>query len=189
MARIRTFVAIEIPKPLRKKIERISRQIQPVTKAFKWVATDSLHLTLNFLGDIDEQKVNAACLAVARNAAKTEIYQIDISGIGAFPRIDRPRAIWAGIEHGTKETVELFNSTTLELEEEGFQIDARFEPHITMGRLKRGRLAESKLIEKLGEIADFEIGDFAVTSVGVFSSKLEKSGPIYVKLATCELNG
>ena len=103
MARIRTFVAIDIPKPLRKKMQNIVRKLTPCTHSFKWVETENFHLTLNFLGDVEEQKLNNACRAVADVVAKFEPFQVDLVGVSAFPRRERPRAIYVAVDHGSEE--------------------------------------------------------------------------------------
>ncbi len=108
-------------------------------------------------------------------------------GVSAFPRRERPRAIYVAVDHGSEEIKRIYDEATLVLEDMGIQIDPRFQPHVTLGRLKKGRLAEADVINKILELEHADIGDFSVDTVNLYSSKLEKSGPVYVKIATCLL--
>ena len=189
MARIRTFVAIELPNDIRRAVKKVIDKLAPFAHNVRWVSAENLHITLVFLGDVEDRSVHAACQAVARACANIEPFPVVVQGTGCFPKPEKPRIIWAGLDVGAEEITFLREQVSNELEAAGFQFDWKFSPHITIGRVNHGRFNDQEVITKSIEFADKPFGEFVITDVSVMSSLLEKSGPTYVRLSSAPLDG
>ena len=189
MSRIRTFVAIELPNDIRRAIAKVIDKLIPYSNEVRWVSAENLHITLVFLGDVEDRSVHTACQAVARACAKLEPFLVSVKGTGAFPKPDRPRVLWAGLDVGAEEITNLREQVANELDAAGFQFDWKFTPHISIGRVNRGRFNDQELIAKSTDFADKSFGEFVINDVSVMSSLLEKSGPTYVRLSSASLEG
>src|SRR5262245_8458674 len=93
----RTFIAIAIPAPLGEKLTRLQAQLAPSVPGVRWTTTSPFHVTLAFLGDVDERDLNDLCKAVAEASAGIPRFEASVEGVGAFPDPARPRVIWAGL--------------------------------------------------------------------------------------------
>ena len=187
MAFIRTFIAADIPNDLKKKFSSVQRKLAPLTKSVRWADPESMHLTFVFLGEISELKVHEACKATQIACEKMDSFSVLVDGLGAFPRIERPRVLWVGIKEGREDLIVLRREIADRVAEAGFQFDNRFEPHITLGRLKRGCIMEPEIAEELQSNVDMPLGEIPLTDIYLYSSKIEKGGPIYSRMATIEL--
>src|SRR5919198_3347910 len=102
---IRSFVAIELPEDLRRTLtgvqEELKRALPSARRAaetrVQWVRPESLHLTLKFLGDIEEAHIEPLRLALIQAVAGFDRFSVEIEGIGGFPDARAPRVIWAGL--------------------------------------------------------------------------------------------
>jgi 2'-5' RNA ligase len=184
---LRTFIAVEISAAVRAKAEELIGLLRATQADVKWVEPHNLHLTLQFLGDVPENQIAEVCKAVERGAAEVAPFTLEIRGAGAFPNLGKPRTIWLGTKDGSEQIADLHDHVALALADLGFQDeDRRFQSHLTLGRVK-----STKNVSLLGPLlrqhAEFSAGVFPVDQAIVFSSRLERGGPIYEKLASAGL--
>jgi 2'-5' RNA ligase len=207
----RTFIAVEITKPIRARAQELIDSLDGTLADVKWVETHNMHLTLKFLGEVHEREIFEVCQAVGRGAAEVEPFELEVCGAGAFPNATRPRTVWLGAKEGTEPMILLHDRIEAKLAELGYREEhRRFQVHLTIGRVRGGengkrgpspygrraiaatesRSEEDGIVE-LGELlqlqADFEAGQMMVENVAVFSSTLTSDGPIYEKLGTLPL--
>ena len=183
MTMLRTFIAIKIPstpalRPVLAQLNQMGSSLKPVSAAH-------LHLTLKFLGDTPEPQIAEIGEIVSQAAARTTAFDIRLVGLGAFPNVHRPDVIWAGIE--TSDTL-LSLAATLEsiLEPLEFRREAReFHPHLTLARVKAK--PPPSLFRLLDEHATTDFGTVHISSVELFQSELQRSGPKYSVLASAKL--
>src|SRR5436305_8279934 len=107
MARLRTFIAVDPGKELRSRCATLQETISRAGADVKWVEKDNLHVTLLFLGEVDDRTLPAVCRAVALVAGRHEGFTLAVEGVGCFPNPRRPRVVWAGVGAGTRELVAL----------------------------------------------------------------------------------
>jgi 2'-5' RNA ligase len=102
-----------------------------------WVKAANVHLTLKFLGDVEDRLVGAIGASLMTAAASVEVFDLTIRGLGAFPTLARPRVIWVGASGpGLGALVE---SVERALEPLGFPRETRpFSAHVTLGRVRAG---------------------------------------------------
>jgi RNA 2',3'-cyclic 3'-phosphodiesterase len=187
MKRTRTFIAVEASSELRAQAGQLVSRLRPVFSDVKWVATQNLHWTLQFLGDVDDLEIPEVCRAVAAAATELEVFSLCAAGVGVFPAPNRPRILWIGAEQGNEQLVELQGEIDRRLGKLGYRGEnRRFVPHLTVGRF--GRSSQSADISaELESVADLVACEMPVEEVIVFASRLAKGGSVYEPLCRSPL--
>jgi len=170
-------------------MSRISAELSTAGADVRWVRADNLHLTLKFLGNVDETIIHEVSAAVEATAGEFGTFDMALSGLGMFPPGGAPRVIWCGLEEPTGTLERLYyalNATLAPYAERDEH--RRFSPHITLGRVRSPRRREDlgRLVE---ENRNVEIGPQSVEAVTVMMSELTPRGPIYTPLSTAPLGG
>jgi 2'-5' RNA ligase len=134
----RTFLALELPDTvrniLRRRIERLTRMIPEV----RWVDPEGLHVTLAFLGELDDEKLDAATQAAATVAGVHAPFSLRLAGLGTFGSAHAPRVIWVGLAGEKAHLLSLQAAVADDLAARGFPREERpFSPHLTLARIKR----------------------------------------------------
>jgi 2'-5' RNA ligase len=183
--RIRTFIAVGIEAPIRRKLVGVQRRLERAAENVKWVEEENIHLTLKFLGQVDERALYDVCRAVQEVAGEHEPFEMTVEGLGAFPHQRRPRVLWAGVSGGTEPLIELAEHIDLAMEQLGWGREPRrFTPHITIGRFRRVGV---DIEAALADYQQWQAGTQYVTQVEVMSSELSSHGPRYMVLSRAEL--
>jgi 2'-5' RNA ligase len=189
MPSVRTFIAVEIDAVIRARAAELIGVLRAAEADVKWVETQNLHITLQFLGEVPEQQIAALCKAAEQGAAQVPPFDLEIRYAGAFPNANRPRTLWIGANAGSDRMADLHDNVALELAELGFQDeDRKFQTHLTIGRTRSGKNV-AELGRLLKQHADFDAGRMRVEKAAVFSSRLERGGPIYEVLSMARLIG
>ncbi len=184
---VRLFVAINLPERVRERIAAGTEDLRGL-EGIRWVATDRVHLTLKFLGEIDEESERSVAEALARVAVGHEPFEARVTAPGAFPNIRRPRVIWLGLEQ-SPELAALQRELEDALADLGFQREQRaFRPHLTLGRVRRGRRVDGDVLDSL--VRRTEVSDaWQVDAVDLMRSHLLPTGAVYEVRAAAELSG
>jgi len=178
---VRTFIAIELDDAIRERLGQAQERLRACRCKVKWVEPQNIHLTLKFLGEIEEGVVEAVSDVMASAAAAVKPFELTVAGVGAFPPRGAPRVVWVGIERAGG-LVQLHGGLEDGLERLGFEREKRrFSPHVTLGRVKDRRGGPS-LRPLLEAEAPADFGVQAVEEVVLFRSVLSSSGPTYTAL-------
>jgi len=184
---IRSFLAIELPKTLLKKIEEIQGDLKLSRADVKWVNPENIHLTLKFFGNIDESRIDPIVKSIEGPIRTTSPFFVKARGIGAFPHLKNPRVIWMGLVGGEECLADFQKQLNERLEGIGFEPEERsYHPHLTLGRVKSPK-GRDELIGRMEKFREEEFGDFQVERVILFRSDLRPSGPIYTPLREIKL--
>jgi len=187
---MRTFIAIELPQEIKNKLSGLQARLKQSGADVKWVEPKNIHLTLKFLGEIDEAKSVKVAGIIEDITRSSKQFQINLSSLGAFPKIEFPRVIWVAIAKGNQETVALAKDLEEKIEKLGIPKEDRpFSSHITIGRV-RSPLNKDKLVKALKETENYFGGEnieFGVTKITLFKSTLGSSGPVYEALKEINL--
>lgn len=187
---MRAFIAIELPQEIKDFLGRIQNQLKTSGADVKWVNPENIHLTLKFLGEIDEKKMAKISEILNDIAENKNSFHIRISSLGAFPNMDFPRVIWVGIGQGDTETKAIAKELEQNLAQLGIpKEDKPFSCHITIGRT-RSTLNREKLVRSLKSAQDSagkENLTLSVTNLALFKSTLTPKGPIYEVLHNASL--
>jgi len=155
---MRLFIALDPSEQVRARFAALLRQLKAEAPAVKWVAAESLHLTLKFIGEQPEEKLPGLAEALAAVAPPGHL-GLCFRGLGCFPNERRPRVFWVGMEE-LPELARLAAAIERALEPFGIAPEGRpFSPHLTLGRLREGaRLAllpqawEANRAEEFGRV-------------------------------------
>ncbi|MDZ7338850.1 MAG: RNA 2',3'-cyclic phosphodiesterase [candidate division KSB1 bacterium] len=181
MAKVRTFIAIDIPAAQKEQIATLQGQLRALGARVTWTRPEGIHLTLKFLGDVDEGQIAQVAEAVGRAARGIEPFEVSIAGTGAFPDFRRPRVLWVGVKEPSGRLKALAQAVELQLQPLGFPREGRdFSPHLTLGRVKDPRGVEP--VVRALQQTNFVGGSFAVQEVVVMRSDLKPSGAEYTAL-------
>jgi 2'-5' RNA ligase len=185
---IRTFIAVAASSQVRQHALRLIETLRPSAGDVKWVESENLHWTLQFLGNVDERDIPEVCDAVAKAAEELESFEVATRGAGAFPSPDRPRTLWIGAGQGERNMSVLHAAIERRLRKRGYRgEERRFVPHITIGRA-RGKVRPQSLATELAELADYDAGTMLVDEVTVYASELGREGPEYRVLSRAPLS-
>ncbi|WP_442507313.1 RNA 2',3'-cyclic phosphodiesterase [Novipirellula sp. SH528] len=189
MQTIRSFIAIPLSPQVGRTAARLIEALSESGDGIRWVPKDNLHLTLKFLGEVDNVEVPQVC-KIIRNVTKDfEPFDLDFAGAGAFPNLDRPRVLCVHIDDPTDSLSRIVARLEKELAEIGFKPEPRdYVPHLTLGRTKGGsRRASGDVIERVKAHAEKKLGEMNVDTVELIASFLEKQGPSYQVMDTIDL--
>lgn len=188
---IRTFIAVDLPSSVLDALGQISAQLQeklPDTPV-RWVDYRKMHLTLKFLGDISKENIGMVEKILQTEAAKRQVMEIGVGGIGAFPKMRHPRVIWVGVEAPT-ELFDLRRGVEDGVARLGYNYDKyEFTPHLTLGRISRK--ASARDVRKVGNVLhEFQVGFLGVAridAVHLYRSDLHPDGAQYTRLFSAEI--
>ncbi len=176
---LRAFIAVEFPERLVPEIEKIESVLN--TPGIRLVEPKQVHITLKFLGDIQEDNVETIASALSQVNCKP--FEARVNGVGVFPKPAYIKVIWLGA---------LGNFDALHDEVERvlapfeFEKDHRFSPHATLARVKQLR-DKATLFEKLKELEHIDLGMINVDTITLKKSTLRPEGPIYETLREIKL--
>ena len=95
---MRLFVALNLPEGIRRALWEAAEPLRHLGLPVKWVRPDGIHITLKFLGEVTDTREPELRAALGRVAAPGHPVPVAVGGFGAFPTIERPRVLWAGLE-------------------------------------------------------------------------------------------
>ena len=191
MEQIRSFIAIELPGELKLALARLQDKLKSGSRApVKWVDTDSVHLTLKFLGNIDSGIVGKITSALEEAVRGTHPFSIEVSGLGVFPNIRRVQVVWVGLTGEVEKLGQLQQRIETGLVPLGFAAESRpFTPHLTLGRVRDYVTPDER--QDLGQLVTgtaFEAKyKMSIDAVHLMKSQLTREGPIYSKISTVAL--
>ena len=192
MARIRTFIAVGIDKIVRDHAVALQEALGRSGADVKWVEPENLHVTLLFLGEVDDRELPAVCRVVADVAAGLAPFEMSVEGAGAFPNARRPKTLWVGVGEGLEELVTLHDALEPPLLDLGCyrREERQYTPHLTLGRVK-GEAGTDQLATALARRTDWQGGRVRVREVLVMSSdfSVRPEGPTYTVLGRGKLGG
>ena len=176
----RLFAAIDLPDEIKKAVSDIRGDLPGA----RWVATEQLHLTLRFIGEVDEVVFGQIREVLAEAAGRP--FRATLKGIGHFPPGKHARVLWVGME-ANEELLVLQKNVELALMNAGIAPDERrFSPHITIARLKD--VPETKIARFEEKHREFETSPFAIDAFHLYSSILGREGAVHKREATYPLS-
>src|SRR5258708_1647657 len=147
--------------------------------------TENLHLTLVFLGNLDEAGVAAAGAAVRESAAGGAEFEGSWTEGGVFPSPSRPRVVWLGVDAGGA-LLETHRALTEALADAGFPVEERiFRPHLTLARVRRGEISRERYAEMVGRLATLPaVGPSKAVSIVLYESRLGGGPAVHLPLVS-----
>jgi 2'-5' RNA ligase len=190
MAKIRTFIAVYASQKINANVARLTERFGAFSRDVNWVPEENLHLTLNFVGDVDDRDVPEFCRDATEAIEKFESFDLVLGGLGGFPSLEEPNSVWVGVEEGGKEMAHMSREITKFLRDWSLG-KSRFDfaPHMTIGRIKKGKRCPEELAKILYRFRNHDAGSCWIDRVKICSSTFEGGRPQYASMATIELDG
>ena len=194
---MRVFAAVELPEEVRARVAAASRELLEGVRAAKPVSVDNLHVTVRFVGEVEDLAVGALCAAVGEAAASVAPSSAELRGFGVFPDRRRPRIVWAGIADPRGVFSALEVAVSERLAALGHVRESRpYSAHLTVARMREGALTQNRARDPgalPSRLAAAErdppaFGAFPVECLTVFRSELGPGGSRYTALARCPLH-
>ena len=184
---MRTFIAIEIPAEILKEIAKVQDELKSSGADAGWTRPEGIHLTLKFLGEVPEARIEDIKNALVQAAGATNRFRLEIAGAGAFPNPKNPRVVWLGVSGDIDKLSALQGSVEESMMAMGFDREKRpFSPHLTLARIKylRPRFSWQRAIDS---IKDIRLADFDVDHVSLMKSDIKPSGAVYTEIGRASL--
>ena len=187
---MRVFIAIDIDEVIRQDLadlqDEMRSKVDIKRSDAKWVNPDQMHLTLKFLGEIEDSQVINVCNITREIAQKHERFAMEISGVGFFGG-KSARVLWVGTRQENENLLQLQSDLDEQLALIGFSKDNRkFSAHLTLCRIRNTK-AGFKLAQLTKEYENYCPGNVPVDSICVYQSELTKQGPVYTLLGNYKL--
>ncbi|MDT4897888.1 MAG: 2,3-cyclic 3-phosphodiesterase [Acidobacteriota bacterium] len=185
--RWRVFCAVELPPEVRERAADHAAHLRERSTEARasWPRTDNLHLTLKFLGEIAQTRVEALSNAASLAARSVQPFDLTIEGAGTFPPRGLPRVLWLGINDPSGSLARLQSSLEEECASAGFAREERpFHPHLTLARIRAPQGA--RRLATLHRETGFAAIEFKVTDMVVMRSDLGAGGSRYTEISRHE---
>lgn len=176
---MRLFIAALIPEQIQRLLSLYIGTLKQAVDGVKWEKPEKLHVTLNFLGDVDQSRVKEISSLLSQNTQNCSPFQLSTTLFGAFPNLRNPKVFYAGLSQN-KEMSKFHSLIEDGLSEFGFERESRkFIPHITLGRVKKRVLLQN--------IPVLQKKEFKITEIGLIKSELRPEGSVYTPIEIFKL--
>jgi 2'-5' RNA ligase len=183
---VRAFVAVRMNEQVEDAVAKTIDELRRPDDGVRWVPRANLHITLKFLGAaVDSHRLQQLTAGMRQLATRTAPFEVAAAGIGAFPNLDHPRAIWVGL-HNVESGALAALAARLETvaAEYGFERERRrWSGHLTIGRV-RGDSIEDQMRDALNLVRDRNFGVSKIESITLYRSHLGPNAASYEALAT-----
>ncbi len=183
----RTFIALEMNSGLQRHLDGVIRQVSQILPELRWVDAYGIHLTLAFLGELDDEQLSSAHEAVSEVVQSAQVFRYRLTQLGMFGSPRQPRVIWMGIEEPTGMLQSVHRVLNRALQQRGFEVDSRpFSPHLTLARVKAPLTAEGQ--QQLQHLLSGQLSSrlasemYPARSLDVIKSELSRAGARYTVL-------
>ena len=186
---MRLFIAIDLGEEVRDAVSSQLAKLKPLAPNAKWVRVEGMHVTLAFLGHIDEDRVPQVKVIAEEVASRHGPVSFSVEGIGGFGSSARPRVLWLGMTGDTAALAALKSDLEERLTPLGYEPEKRpFKPHLTLARarLPSGDPALARCIRSCRASS---FGGARVDRITLFRSDLSPKGARYTALCEPRLSG
>jgi 2'-5' RNA ligase len=185
---IRCFVAATLPGEAKRWLAGARQELARFCEDVKWVEAENYHLTLKFLGEIEERQLSGIRRALSE-CGRAAPLRLGFQGVGVFPGLRRARVVWAGVTGEVAGLREIAACLDRALGKLGFPPEDReFRPHLTLGRF-RNPADLTPCQEQLQSIGSVPCGPFAIPALHLMQSTLTRRGPVYTPIGDLNLTG
>ncbi|MGH9747738.1 MAG: RNA 2',3'-cyclic phosphodiesterase [Candidatus Acidiferrales bacterium] len=179
---MRLFVALDLPDGVRRALAELIATLQPQSRAARWVQPQNLHITLKFIGHVENDWLAPIQDALSKVHSAQPI-ELRLHGMGFFPDERRPRAVWCGIA-ASPNLAPLAAEIDRALTPLGVEAETRpFIPHLTLARFKTDEGAAA-LVAAANEMKSYDFGEALETNFHLYESLLKPTGAQYNRLAS-----
>ena len=184
---IRTFIALDIPETVAKVALSLQSSVKVNPKAVRWERKENIHITLRYIGPTAPREVEKINRLLSEIVGQNSDLSLNISGTGCFPKKERPRILWLGVDGDVVELKLLVEMINSEMDQLGYpQEERNYSPHISIGRIRYPQMITPDVTDFLS--AEYEPIFWNIPKINYYQSELLPSGAIYSILGTHNLN-
>lgn len=182
MSELRTFIAVEVDEAVKKNLTEFLNRLKETSSDVRWVDVQNIHITLKFLGYIEEAHLSAVKEIIRKAIKGIRPFTIKFRGAGAFPKLERPRVVFVSAEDNSGSLSKVQSQLEEGLAELGIEKEDRpYHPHLTLGRVKSIQNIEA-LVKLMARYTGHDFGEEQVSRVVLMQSQLTPKGPTYTEL-------
>jgi RNA 2',3'-cyclic 3'-phosphodiesterase len=179
---VRLFVALDLPDQVRHAITELIAKLQPKSRTARWIKPENLHITLKFIGHVEDEKLSPIQTVLSSIHASQPI-ELHFRGMGFFPNERRPRAFWCGIA-SSPNLAELAANIDRALVPMGIEAETRpFTPHLTLARFKSDE-GIREVVQAATDMKSTDFGPATETNFHLYESLLKSTGAQYNRVAS-----
>ncbi len=179
---MRCFIAIDLPDSIKEEIKELQRNIKE--KGIKNIKAENLHITLKFLGNLNEREVKRIKNELHLLNPK-EKFKIHLENPGVFTRQNIIRIIWLGASK-KDDILSIKNELDARLAKHGFGEDKKYTPHVTIARVNTGN--NEKVKNRIMQLKDFKTSEFFIDAIKLKQSTLTPEGSLYKDLEIIKIH-
>jgi 2'-5' RNA ligase len=185
---IRCFLAFELPPGIQTIVAGVLEQARKALPDLRWVRLQNMHLTVVFLGNIQEEDLEPLGQLVEGVCQGYGPFDVCLSGMGVFPNQRNPRVFWLGLE-GDIERMALFrNALQKTVKAFGVKQEKRpYKPHLTLARFGKVGKGNSRVAECISKYRDLGSPTYPLGELILFRSELKPTGAVYTALKSWPL--
>jgi 2'-5' RNA ligase len=187
---MRLFIAIELDDHARHAIAEEQTRLKAGLlddgdrSGLRWIRPEHMHLTLAFLGEIDDSR-SRVIIEMMRRPIQGDPFAVVFGGLGIFPPGGVPRVLWLRLISGVPQVMEVQRQVADRVAHSGITLEARpFQPHLTLARWRGARTPARRLIaaDRSDRVARLDVEE-----VALMHSRLSQAGPAYTALCRSRL--
>jgi RNA 2',3'-cyclic 3'-phosphodiesterase len=187
LATLRLFAAACLPPEMEMSFKAILEKASAKGAGVKWVPDSQLHLTLLFMGEQEEDRIPRLIELFGEAASSFASFSMELGGVGAFPDLNRPRALFVPAARGLEPFRKLSEALREKAESVGFVLEKKeIHPHVTLGRAREGKNVK-EVVRLLRETCPASLGILSVNRFYIFKSELTSTGAFYTRLREFQL--
>lgn len=172
---IRSFIAIPLPAQIKTAAGKIQDRLKQSLPQVRWTRPESMHLTLHFFGDLDQENLEKATAVMVSIESLFSPFFMTFSGVGAFPSPDQARVFWLGVK--SDRLADLHTVLNDRLNASGFPCEKRpFKPHLTLGRSRSGAQQARHILSLESATVAAEM---TVDTLALYESELLPTGAVH----------
>ena len=183
----RVFIAVPLSDEIKKGLGEVIVNLRETGADIKCVRPENVHLTLKFLGQVEEMKLTNIKKSMGNALQNITTFDIILSGVGAFPGKNSPRVVWVGVKAGGEQLCEIHDRIEEDLAAAGFEKETRkYHSHLTLARVKSARNRKA-LISWLELNENLNAGSMRASEIVLMESRLKREGAEYLPLEVVTL--
>src|SRR5215471_1239748 len=180
---MRLFIALDIPEDVRERLREYVERVRIYAPEARWTRLESLHVTLKFIGEVNDAKVQEVKTALTHVTAQP--FQVDFKEIGFFPNPRSPRVFWAGVT-ASDALPQLASAIEGSVEKIGILREKRaYHAHLTLARAPEtgaSRQCFRLLQERIEAETSPQFGTMTAQEFLLYQSQIMRGGARYTKL-------
>jgi len=186
---IRSFLAFDLPPEIRKMVAWVSGELRKSSLDVKWVKVENIHLTVVFLGNINEEDIKPIGDVAQEACLRSGPFDLLLTRLGSFPNPRNPRVLWIGLDGDLERMSHFRDDLQKRLKPFGIKEEKRrFKPHLTLGRFRKYKRGDPQLNDLILQYNSLTESVFPLNELCMFRSDLKPGGAEYTKLKAWPLS-